>query len=1463
MSDTGDYQTAENKSQIEDAITRFERQFARDHSTRIESFLDDQDSDNGNQPLKENPELVAELIYVEMDLRHEQGQEFTQLEYLQRFPQFKDVVADAWKRLPNVTKKFVARDDDLIVSIHKTSIETGTIAELIVDKQGISEVPEQIGKYKNLSFIAKGGFGLVYKALDEDSKQHVALKFPRMRRQNGRIVDSGAMQMIFEEASKSSHLDHPGIVRTIATETIDKFVFVVQEFVDGQDLRSSLTQKRSHVDVAQLIAKIAEALGYANLERIVHRDLKPANILLTKNDEPKITDFGLAFHDSIQVDLPDGRCGTPHYMSPELVQGLNKQLDGRTDIWSLGVIFYELLAGERPFIGKNETEIFKQIETRDPKPLRQIDPSIDLELEWICLKCLEKRPSDRFGVAKDLADHLWKWIDNQLVPDETTNSEQSDTPTHTRKETAILPRGLRSYGREDAEAFMQLLPGLRDHKGVPSSIRFWQVRIREPVADENRVPVGVIYGPSGSGKSSFVKAGLLPNLGNSITSVYVESTREDTEVRIIKALRRRYPDIPYDKSLPQIFSGLVDGDWGTARQKILIVIDQLEQRLSINDDYDQSQLAKAIKHCDGQRVQCLLLVRDDFWIGLTRFTEAIEMNLLVGQNSQDIDLFDKKHARNVLVKLGQAYNRLPHGKQFESLSKNEKAFIKEAVEQLSDGNQVICVRLALFAEMFKDRDWTREELKKVGGVQGVGETFLESTFGSESKSKKYQLQKNAAQAVLSELLPDTGTDIRGSMKSEADLRHAAGLDDRPERFKELIDTLDNELKLITRTSPDDAESGTTNDDSPTTNEKSNHFQLTHDFLVPTIRNWLDSELKKTRSGRARIRLRELALQVKPNGTPKHLPSNLEWISWQFMFSKKGLSRAEHAILSSAQRRFLRSLTFSAAALVIVLLIASILYAQIVRNNQTKNVRSLVDKLESENVRLIPGILRDLEGYQRVAKSELLARHDAAGVSKNERERLSLGLLLFDSKQSEHVVNSIIEPESNAQKVKVYSQLLSSHGSRFTEILESVFFDENIKMKQRLRAASALAFVDKAFKLNGHESFIVDSLSKDYSSDVHEWLELLQSQKSILLPEFHAAFSAASSRSETDAYANSIYAFENDKNKINALAAFIPDSNTNQFDSVLRLVEKNQIQREFGQALIEIMNSISSADLADISTNDKSQLAKLWIALIRLEPTSKYVQKLKDNSDNLFRLYFVSNADNAHIAMYQLRNAYVAIDPKLDSQDDLAARRILLQAFAEYALHETDPALVKFLIDTAKKHLVHDHDACCFSTALLVLERLNQCDNISLLLAERRKLSPNKNGILGNILVNSKLMPFSLQRVVISGTEKVLAISITELTNFQMHEFLQQNELDSAMFTPKNNLPFSINGRINEVFLYCNWLSKQDQIFEDKDEVRIPCYPSKIAKGQIFSIHPETIRIFLAFEYPQQMNGTQSKSHSNI
>ena len=819
---------------------RFEAQWQQNSSYQLENLIPQ--IDDIVRPLSVDPnqpgfvqQTISELIRIEMDLKNEARIEIDRFEYYRRFPDFVSVIDKSLDRVNEASKELF--NQVVTVSV-VDSLESNGPGKYDIDRHGKEQIPCELGPFQDVTEIGSGGFGIVCSALDSRHGRQVALKFPRKKV----IANKKMLQMFLDEAERVMKLDHSGIVKTYSVEKIDGYLVIVQQLIVGTDLRTSLNDTWTHRQIAELTAALADALAYASRQRIVHRDLKPANILLDHQGRPYITDFGMALDENDQLGAPNMRCGTVPYMCPQLVAGLTRNLDGRADIWSLGVILYQMLVGQRPFRGKTERDIFTQIETCDPRPLRQIDPSVPKELQRICLKCLERAPRHRYLTADELADDLRHWISK---PDHAKGD---------RQEAVFVPKGLRSYGADDADFFLELLPGPRDRDNIPASVRFWSSRICEPIPQENRVPVGVIYGPSGSGKSSFVKAGLLPRVNRQVEAVYIESTQADTEVRLLKALRNRFPEIPVDASLPEMLRGLSHGNWQPPGKKTLIVLDQFEQRLSQADDYEHSQLAKALRHCDGERLQCLLLIRDDFWLALTRFTDALEMDLLEGRNSQDIDLFERAHAKKVLIQLGRAYGRLPD--EPTALSSDQQKFLDSSIEQMSVGSYVICVRLILFAEMFKSRPWSMAELKSGGGAKGVGEKFLEDTFGANGKNRRYQIQRDAAQAVLEVLLPEAGSDIRGSMKSEDDLVAAANLGRQPGLFRELVRSLDHELKLITRTDPDSFDGHSKRRNQHETSTK--YYQLTHDYLVPSLRAWLTTEMAKSFRGRAELRLRELS-----------------------------------------------------------------------------------------------------------------------------------------------------------------------------------------------------------------------------------------------------------------------------------------------------------------------------------------------------------------------------------------------------------------------------------------------------------------------------------------------------------------------------------------------------------------------------------------------------------------------------
>ena len=272
------------------------------------------------------------------------------------------------------------------------------------------QFPQPLERYTLTQLLGQGGFAHVYRAFDSELGREVALKIPRP----DRFATPEKLQQFVAEAKTTAALRHPGIITIF---DVGKFAngshYISMEYVTGGTLSELLGEKRPPIATAvQLVIKIADAVHEAHLRGLVHRDLKPANILLDQRGEPRVVDFGLAIHESIQVRLRGEVSGTPAYMAPEQYRGEVQYFDGRTDIWSLGCILYVALTGRRPFNG-DLPQLRDEILNKAPKPLRQIDDQIPRELEAICLKCLTKESKDRITSAKDLADDLRAWLNTQ------------------------------------------------------------------------------------------------------------------------------------------------------------------------------------------------------------------------------------------------------------------------------------------------------------------------------------------------------------------------------------------------------------------------------------------------------------------------------------------------------------------------------------------------------------------------------------------------------------------------------------------------------------------------------------------------------------------------------------------------------------------------------------------------------------------------------------------------------------------------------------------------------------------------------------------------------------------------------------------------------------------------------------------------------------------------------------------
>src|SRR6266851_3688187 len=263
--------------------------------------------------------------------------------------------------------------------------------------------PSHIGRYRVERLLGQGSFGRVYLAHDDHLNRPVALKVPH-RRLVARPQDAEAY---LAEARTVAQLDHPHIVPVFDVGSTEECpFFFVSKYVEGCTLAQKIKEDRPAVrPAAELAATVAEALHYAHRKGLVHRDVKPGNILLDTSGQPHVADFGLALQEENLGQGPKF-AGTPAYMSPEQARSEGHRVDGRSDIFSLGVVFYELLTGRPPFRADSQAELLEQITTYEPRPLRQIDEDIPKELERICFKALAKRAAERYLTAKDLAEDL-------------------------------------------------------------------------------------------------------------------------------------------------------------------------------------------------------------------------------------------------------------------------------------------------------------------------------------------------------------------------------------------------------------------------------------------------------------------------------------------------------------------------------------------------------------------------------------------------------------------------------------------------------------------------------------------------------------------------------------------------------------------------------------------------------------------------------------------------------------------------------------------------------------------------------------------------------------------------------------------------------------------------------------------------------------------------------------------------
>ncbi len=806
-------------------------------------------------------------------------------------------------------------DDPRLTKIVKSSSDSFPLEDLLGD------LPKKVGRYHVLELIGHGGLCFVLKGFDSRLERPVAIKIPRLDRR----IDESVWRELLHEARSVAKLRHESIISVIDVEQEeDGTPYVVMEFVDGTNLHNYWMGQRFDLRLAlKIIRQIAVGLKFIHEHGMVHRDLKPTNIIIDRKLNARIADFGLAVElNSLQAAT--GKCsiaGTSRFMSPEQLSGETHRIDERTDLWGLGVVIYWMCSGDYPFYGSSFVELHEQIKTQSHRHLDQSNSKVPTELDRICRKCLSELMRDRYASVDAFLEDLESLESNTgpgldsarpATGNKLDSELQSEITNYDRGAQAatVVPKCLRPYDENDAGFFLELLPGPKDRWGNPECLRFWLSRFDGAIGQCSH---GLLYGPSGCGKTSFLKAGLIPRLSKNVEVVYLDCVSQPTENCLVTLLAKQLRlGAASDWELHNLVRHVREGQYLSANRQLLIILDQFEHCLSQNADIATSELVRALRHCDGNRISCLISVRDDYWTRTQEFLRLLEVQIQDGRNSQAMQLLDARHATSVLISFGRAYGSIADDPA--EMDPQKRKFAENAIAAISEEGKVNCGHLSILASVAAGRPWSRDMLGSLGGWQGIVIRFMNETFSFETAAVSRKRLLKQVLAIVESLLPTVGSRVTTQSRTNHELVAACPVGTTAEEFQDSITVLERQCRFIKPVS-------TKQRDEPQGQE----FQLAHDMLVEPLRIWVQQEKKQTWQGRAQTELEEFSeIWTLRQGTLR-CPSLLRLLRWKLATRNRLLKSKQTEFLAKATKFRLWKTGLMAALLITAIGLVSFLY----------------------------------------------------------------------------------------------------------------------------------------------------------------------------------------------------------------------------------------------------------------------------------------------------------------------------------------------------------------------------------------------------------------------------------------------------------------------------------------------------------------------------------------------------------